>query len=256
LVRQGAIGYATAAVFGSTPVAEAVERCLKIAEQVSGDRRAEAIVSGALAQLHAMQGQFELARSQYRREQELLRDLGTSRESASTSIDSARVELLAGDIAAAEAELRRDDHDLEVMGERYFRSTVVGMLARTLLLRGEAGEADAFARRAEALSDPDDAWSQVLWRSTRARLQVIGDREGAVSLATEAVAIAADTADLELHGDALSDLSEVLASTGDAAGAEAALSQSLALYVQKGDESSATRTTRRLEVLRAGATVR
>jgi tetratricopeptide (TPR) repeat protein len=256
LVRQGAIGYATAAVFGSTPVADAVERCLRIAEQVSGDRRAEAIVSGALAQLYAMQGQFELARSQYRREQELLHDLGTSRESASTSIESARVELLAGDIAAAEAELRRDDHDLEAMGERYFRSTVVGMLARTLLLQGEAGEADAFARLAEALSDPDDAWSQVLWRSTRARLLVKEDMERAVSLAIESAAIAADTADLELHADALSDLSEVLTSAGDPAGAEAALSRSVALYVLKGDESSATRTTRRLEVLRAGATVR
>jgi class 3 adenylate cyclase/tetratricopeptide (TPR) repeat protein len=255
LVRQGAIGYATAAVFGSTPVAEAVARCLKIADQVSGDRRAEAIVSGALAQLYAMQGQFELARSSYRREQELLRDLGASRESASTSIDSARVELLAGDVAAAEAELRRDDRDLEAMGERYFRSTIVGMLARTMLLADETAEADEMATLAESLSDPDDAWSQVLWRASRARLLVAVDGEGAIRLASEAVGLAAGTADLELLADALSDQTEVLVRVGDLAGAEAALSTALGLYVQKGDESSAAQTTRRLELLRAEATL-
>jgi class 3 adenylate cyclase/tetratricopeptide (TPR) repeat protein len=253
LVRQGATGYAAAAVLGSTPVADALARCLGIADQIRGDRRAEAIVSGALAQLHAMQGNFDLARSMYRTEQQLLTDLGSSRESASTSIESARVELLAGDIGAAEAELSRDFHDLAVMGERYFRSTVAGMLAHTLLLAGRLEEAEDLTTQAEALADPDDAWSQVLWRSTRGCLLASRDGAEAVRLAREATAIAAETADLELHADALADLAEVLAVVEGRKSAEPPLTEALRLYERKGDESSAQRTRRRLEALSASA---
>jgi hypothetical protein len=95
----------------------------------------------------------------------------------------------------------------------------------------------------------------VLWRASRARLLVAVDGEGAIRLASEAVGLAAGTADLELLADALSDQTEVLVRVGDLAGAEAALSTALGLYVQKGDESSAAQTTRRLELLRAEATL-
>jgi class 3 adenylate cyclase/tetratricopeptide (TPR) repeat protein len=249
LVRQGATGYAIASVLGSTPVAEALDVCRRILTEVDGDRLAEAIVCGALAQLHAMQGDFELARQQYRREVALLSDLDVSRESASTSIDSARVEVLAGDLATAEGHLRRDDAQLAGMGERYFRSTVVGMLGRVLLLRGRPDEAEAFVVLAEALSDADDAWSQVLWRSTRARLVAGEHPQRARELADQAVELAATTTDLALRGDTLSDLAEVLMTTGTPAEALVTLEQALALYERKGDATSAARCQARLTQL-------
>jgi tetratricopeptide (TPR) repeat protein len=249
LVRQGATGYAIGSVLGSTPVAEALDVCRRILTEVSGDRLAEAIVCGALAQLHAMSGDFEVARERYRQEVRLLSDLDISRESASTSIDSARVELLAGDLASAEAHLRRDDAQLAGMGERYFRSTVVGMLGRVLMLRGLPDDAEAFVVLAEALSDADDAWSQVLWRSTRARLVAKAFPQRGLELAAQAVDLAATTTDLALRGDTLSDLAEVLAITGSPTDARTMMARALSLYERKGDTTSAGRCRSRLDEL-------
>jgi tetratricopeptide (TPR) repeat protein len=253
LVRQGATGYAVAAVLGTTPVTEALAVCERILHDVEGDRRAEAIVCGAVAQLRAMQGDFDEARQMYRQEMSLLDDLGTSRESASTSIESARVEVLAGDLEAAEAHLRRDDALLAELGERYFRSTVAGLLGRVLLLRGAYDDAEAFVVLAEALSESDDAWSQVLWRSARARLLAASDPDRALELAQGAVDFAETTADLELRGDAWSDFGEVHAEIGNGDDAIKALHQALGLYQRKGDTTSAARTGRRLDELSRAA---
>jgi tetratricopeptide (TPR) repeat protein len=253
LVRQGATGYAVAAVLGTTPVTEALGVCERILRDVKGDRRAEAIVCGAVAQLRAMQGDFDEAREMYRQEVSLLDDLGTSRESASTSIESARVEIMAGDLAAAEEHLRRDDALLAELGERYFRSTVAGMLGRVLVLRGASDDAEGFVVLAEALSESDDAWSQVLWRSARARLLAHSAPDRALEFAQGAVDFAETTADLELRGDAWSDLGEVRATIGDADDAVKALEQALGLYQRKGDTTSAARTGRRLDELSRAA---
>jgi class 3 adenylate cyclase/tetratricopeptide (TPR) repeat protein len=249
LVRQGATGYALASVLGTTPVPSALATCERALVEVEGDRRAEAIVSGAIAQLRAMQGDFDAARTMYRQEVTLFADLGSSRESASTAIESARVEILAGDLAAAEAQLRRDDARLAEMGERYFRSTVAGMLGRVLLLRGDASEAEAFVVLAESLSEADDAWSQVLWRSARARLLADTSPERALELATGAVDFAETTADLVLRGDAWSDLGEVHLAAGRHDDAVEALSHAESLYRDKADVTSAARATLRLAEL-------
>ena len=249
LVRQGATGYAVASVLGTTHVTEALGTCERILGEVTGDRRAEAIVCGVLAQLRAMQGDFDAARAMYRKEVSLLADLGVSRESASTSIESALVEILAGDLHAAESHLRRDDALLAELGERYFRSTVAGMLGRVLLLRDNKADAEGFVVLAEALSEADDAHSQVLWRSARARLLADEAPDRALELALGAVDFAESTADLELRGDAWSDLGEVHASLGNADDAMKALEQALALYQRKGDATSAVRAGRRLDEL-------
>ena len=54
--RRGAVAYSVCAVQGSTPVDQAIARCEDLIATVEGDRRTEAVVQGALAQLHAMNG--------------------------------------------------------------------------------------------------------------------------------------------------------------------------------------------------------
>jgi tetratricopeptide (TPR) repeat protein len=252
LVRRGAAVYAAAAVLGSTPVPQAIERCDEIAERVHGDRRSEAIVFGALAQLHAMLGDFELARSLYRREQEFLQDLGPSRELSSTSLDSARVELLADDLEAAERELRRDDAELEALGERYFRSSVDALLARVLWQAGNATEADRFCTLAEELADPDDVGTIVLLRATRSRLVAAEDPVAARRLADEAVTMAQGTASLAFHADALRNRAELLASLGELDDAQASLDEAVRLYERKGDIVSAAAAREALSGMGSG----
>jgi tetratricopeptide (TPR) repeat protein len=127
------------------------------------------------------------------------------------------------------------------------------MLGRVLLLGGNDSEAEGFVVLAEALSESDDAWSQVLWRSARARLLAGTTPDRALELAHGAVDFAESTADLELRGDAWSDLGEVHATIGQADDAVKALEQALGLYRRKGDTTSAARTGRRLDELSRAA---
>ena len=59
-----------------------------------------------LAQLRAMNGEFESARTMYRQARSLLDELGQGVRAAQSSLDLATIELLAGDAAAAEREAR------------------------------------------------------------------------------------------------------------------------------------------------------
>jgi class 3 adenylate cyclase/tetratricopeptide (TPR) repeat protein len=242
LVARGASGYANQAVWSSQPVTELTKRIEGFLEQIHGDRKAEANISLALAQLHAMQGEFDRARELYRRGQQLLRDLGPSISGMTTSIASARVELLTGDLAAAEAELRRDEADLARLDERYYRPSIAGALARVLLLAGNLDEAERFTRVAEEVADPEDTDPQVLWRAVRARVLLErADLERALQLTAEAVDLSQNTEDVILTADVLVDRSAVLAAAGDAEAARSSLEAALQLYERKGDVISAGR---------------
>jgi predicted ATPase/class 3 adenylate cyclase len=247
LATRGAIGYAVSALHGPTPASEALRRSEQLVVDVAGDRKAEAVISGVLAQLHAMRGDFERGRELYGRARSMLHDLGPSVTAASTSTESSRVEILAGDVAAAERELRRDYAALTELGEQYYLSTVAALLAGVLEARDELAEAEALSRSAEALADDGDVFSQVAWRGARARVLARTDRlDEAERLARQAVAMAAGTVDITLHADALADLATVLATIGRRDDADELWGQALALYERKEDLVSAERIRARL----------
>jgi tetratricopeptide (TPR) repeat protein len=242
LISRSAGPSAYILVHGPTPVVEAIEQAKRLLASVEGDRKIEAVVHGALAQLYAMTTDFEAARTSYRRGQAILAELGAGIDGSSTSIDSGRVELLAGDLEAAERELRRDDEALKALDERYFRSTITALLAHVLWLRGDRTGASAFAKVAEDISDPDDILSQVLWQSVRAKLiAASGDGPAGVKAAEAAVAIAAATEEIGLQADALVGLAETLQIAGRHESAGPPLKEALRLYDLKGDLASASR---------------
>ena len=82
----------------------------------------------------------------------------------------------------------------------------------------------------------DDAQSQALWRSVRAKVLARrpDDAEHAVALAREAVEILRSTDAIVWQADALVDLAETLAAVGDEAEAERALAEAAALSELKG----------------------
>jgi class 3 adenylate cyclase/tetratricopeptide (TPR) repeat protein len=244
---RGAVGYATTALLGPTPVTEALATCERLVADVSGDRKAESVILGVLAQLHAMRGEFEQARELYRRAAAMLADLGPSVTSSTLSTESSRVEALAGDFAAAERELRRDDGALAAMGERYYRSTVDALLAQVLVTIGNLDEAETFSRQAEELADADDVSSQVFWRTARGRIFARAGRaaEGE-ALAREAVELARGTVDIALLAGALADLAEIVTLAGREHEAGPPLREALALYERKEDATSVARVRRLL----------
>ena len=96
------------------------------------------------------------------------------------------------------------------------------------------------ATTAEAISDPDDVLSQVLWRMARARLLADeGGAEDAERLIRDAVAKADETGDIELRADALAALGSVLRAIGRDDESGPPISEALTLYERKGDVVSA-----------------
>jgi tetratricopeptide (TPR) repeat protein len=238
--RRAAGHYATASLYGPTPVDEAIPRCEAIVERERGDRRSVGLATLALARLHAMRGDADHARTLYRQAQAMLHEMGRSVVAASTSLDSAGVEFLAGDLEAAERELRRDQAQLSDMGERYLLASVAGELARVLCARGDLVAAWESSVMAEGLSAPDDVDAQVLWRSVRAQLLALrGEPEAGERLALDALGRLEDADAHGARADALLELAEVLLIAGRREQAETMAREALALHERKGNRVAA-----------------
>ena len=107
---------------------------------------------------------------------------------ANTAQEAFLIESIAGTPAAATQTLRLGYQTLHRMGERGLLSTVAGFLAQALYARGEYEEAARCSRASEDAAATDDVFSQMLWRTSRAKILVRqGEHERAEALAREAV---------------------------------------------------------------------
>jgi tetratricopeptide (TPR) repeat protein len=237
---RAASGYAMAALYGPTPVAEAIARCEEVLAQSPGDKRLEGLTLCLLASLRAMEGEFDEARDLYARGRAILEEIGGTLIAASTTFNASDVETLAGDLAAAEEVLRRDYELLEQLGEKYLRPTVAAYLGQVLTKQGRYDEAERFVDIAADVAAADDVVSQALWRSVRANVLVQGARyEEAVELAREAVGLLRETDSLSAQAGALLALAEVLGHAGERSAAEQVVREALALYERKGNAIAA-----------------
>ncbi len=254
LAARAAAGYATLARAGEMPVPELLARCGPLLEQVTGDRKAEAIILGVIAVAEAMQANFERARELSARAKAMLTELGPSVIAAATSIEGGRIELLAGDPVAAEALLREDADALEGFGERYFRSTVVGTLAHALVGQDRLADAEAAVALARDLTDEDDVESQLLWRTALAKIRArAGDQAAALELGEQAIALVLETDDIDVQGDAHADYAEVLTLLGRHDEAAAHYAAALELYRRKGNVTLAAAVERAIAGVPQGA---
>jgi tetratricopeptide (TPR) repeat protein len=242
LVARSQRGVAMCALLGPTPVPEAIVLCEQMSANGSNDRQVQSVIACVLAQLRAMNGEYDAARSLYRQGRALLRDLGSSVSSSGTAIDAARVEVMAGDLEAAECELRADFEFLSSSGETYLLSTLAAVLSRIVRDRGDDAEAMALSRVAEQATADDDVEPQVLWRVARASIVArAGNPTEAEALARTAVALAARTDAPVLRAETLFELASVLSLAGKPDAAVEAISEAIALYSMKGDLSSVER---------------
>jgi class 3 adenylate cyclase len=238
--RRGATAaattYAMAALYGPTPVSEAIARCEETLETVGGNRKLRAFVTLLLSPLYAMSGDFDTGRRLYGDARASFEELGATLLGARTSLQSAVVELLAGDLDAAERELRRDYETLERLGERYLRPTVAANLALIRCKQNDFAEAAQFAALAEEVAADDDVESQALWRSAKALILVRGgDGAAADATARAAVELLRRTDALVQIADALVVQASVLQDQGRVDERAAVLADAAALYRRKGN---------------------
>jgi tetratricopeptide (TPR) repeat protein len=230
----------TAVLHGPTHVDEAIARCEEIVSSDLEDRQAKGLALCALAQLQALRGDVQRGRSLYVDGRALLEDVGGRLVAASTSLDSAVVEMLGRRPDVAEADLRRDYETLERLGETYLIPTVAAMLAHAVDAQGRHEEAIALSLTAEELSAEDDVDAQTLWRSARAKgLSGLGRHAEAAQLAREAVELLRQTDALVMQADALAVLAHVLVAGGRPEEAAAAAAEAVSLYERKGAAGAA-----------------
>ncbi len=233
--RVNATSYALAACWGSTTVDEAIARCEAVIEQVAESRLSRGGVTCILGYLHAMRGEFELAREVCSDGRAAIGEMHAPSHAAWASMFAARIEMLAGDARAAEEGLRRASDLLEHMGERYLRSTVTALLARAVCAQDRLEEAYGLTELAEELAGADDVEAQAMWRSIRAAVLARQRRHDAAErLAQEAVQLLLDTDSAVMKVETLAELAEVYGLVGDS-GAQWALDEARALATRKGN---------------------
>jgi tetratricopeptide (TPR) repeat protein len=236
--RRGSIlvGLAHARYLGPTPVAEAISRTRAILDARRESLVVQAQATALLAGLEAMRSRFEDARQLCARSRTIFEDLGERFWLAGAQFYYASVELLAGDPAAAERELVAAYGVVEPLGASAEVATVAAYLAEIELAQGRPREAERHVELSRQASSRDDAFSQIAWRRTAARLLLHRDElDAAARLAREAVAIAGATDCLNAHADALVALAEVEGRRGAPGAARGASDQALRLYEAKGN---------------------
>ncbi len=239
--------YTGSALYGPTPVPEVIRRCDWVMS-ASDNRSAKAGALRTRGVAYAMQGRFDEGRALVRESAQILEDLGLKLRAAFVSDAAGVVETLAGDQAAAERAFRAGYDTIDELGERAFLSTVSALLAHAICAQGRYDEADMFCSLAEEVGADDDITTQVLWRSSRAKvLGGRGELDEAVRLARAAVAMAEETDDVNMRADALVDFADVVALAGDTVARDDGLRRAHDLYVAKGNVVSARSTERALE---------
>jgi tetratricopeptide (TPR) repeat protein len=240
-------------LYGPVPVAEAARRCECLLEGRPA-LRVEASAVRCLALLRAMVGRFDEARTLADRDREILDELVHPTIRAAIKQIPAAIEFLAGNLDEAERLLRSGLADLDALGTALRAGQLASMLARVLYERGDYTQAWTASEQAEG-GETFDIEVGVHWRGVRAKLLARhGSFEQAVAVARESILLVERTDSLNVHGDALADLGEVLLLAGRPQEARAALEAALRLYDQKGNLISARRVREALvEIGRAVA---
>jgi class 3 adenylate cyclase len=243
-------GLARAAVAGPLPAGDAVLRCQEIVERAAEHRGLVANVNAMRAYLEAMRGNLETARRLADESSSTLAELGAVVDLAALRAWIGEVDMLSGDPQQGEEVRRAAYTTLDRLGERAILSTIAAYLAEALYALGRDEEALALTAVSAEAAGEDDVTSQILWRVTAAKVKArVDGAPEAEKLAREAVLLAEQTDSLNLQGDALVALAEVLAAQGQDAEAGAVAMRARRLYEEKGNTVSAGAVARRFDVL-------
>jgi class 3 adenylate cyclase/tetratricopeptide (TPR) repeat protein len=241
---------------GLTPAGEAIARMQELVAAHQDDPSLRCQVNRHQAELEAMRGHFEEARSLMQSGIEGARQLGLVVElGAGFHRSAGRIAFLEGDLPAAEATLREGLETLHRIGDLGHGVSVAADLAMLLLaMDGREHEVLTLAGTNAASMIDDDVDAVVRWDAARARAMVrLGDAAEAERLARRAVARGWATDYEDLRGVSQEALAEVLAAVGRTEEAVEALRKGIAVYEAKGDVVSAATTLQKLRELEARA---
>jgi predicted ATPase/class 3 adenylate cyclase len=238
---------------GAAPAEQGLRRCQEIVERAGGDKKPMATAIFMRAPFQAGMGQLEEARESIARAKAILEEVALTVWIAGPLTQIAGwVELIAGDPAVAERHLRWGYETLNEIGEFSWLSTTVAILAEAVYQQGRFDEAEEFTEISQKTGAADDAYSQVLWRSVRAKvLAARGEVGEAERLSREAAALAETTDFLHLRAHAMTSSAEVFRLSDRAADALPAITQAAELFERKGNAVAAANARRFFDEVKA-----
>jgi class 3 adenylate cyclase len=229
--------------FGPLPTSEALA---KLDSYIAMALRPHPGELSLRAVMLAMLGQIEEAWALGIMAAEQSREVGV--DSGPTTL--AELALIAGDLEAADEYLRSTCEQLERRGALAQLSTYVAIRGRAVCMLGRPDEAEQMAQKGRELCDPDDVWTQALWRQAQALVHSArGEHDEAVRLAEEAVGWWSRTDSPLRQGEGYGDLALVLEAAGRRDEAIAAWRNALDCYERKEVLPSVERVRERLAAL-------
>ena len=247
-----------ASFYGPTSVEAVLRHIDGLAEHATGAGALSVSMLRMRAELEAMQGDVETARTLVAESRALAQELGLRRLLVSGVCQSAgEIELLAGDPVLAERELREGVEALEKIGDWGHLVTLIPYLVDALIGQGRGQEAVPMVERAIENVVEEDVDANMGLRRVRARLLAEqGELDTAECVAGEAVARGAPTDYLNARGRTLFDLAEVLTLAGKLEPAAAAFAEAQTLFERKGNLAQASRARARCTEIQQAQTNR
>ena len=222
------------ALYGPTPVDQALRLCDEVLVDAGSDVRGRSLIQQYKSHLLALSGDFEEARQLCTLARAGLLEFGWKFDAALVSIHRGPVELMAGDAEAAERHLRVDYDTLTAMGERNYLSTTAYLLGEAVRRQGRQDEALELAAQAAEMAAADDVFTHIGWRMVRLRvLAERGELEAAARLARETLELVMTTDGPYAQAEAFVDLAAILTRTGDREGARAAAQEAAQRFATK-----------------------
>jgi class 3 adenylate cyclase len=229
--------------FGPLPTSEALA---KLDSYIAMAPRPHPGELSLRAVMLAMLGQVEEAWAVGTLAAEQSRELGI--DSGPTTL--AELALIVGDLQAADTYLASACEQLEQRGAVAQLSTYVALRGRAVSMLGRQDEAEQLAQKGRELCDPDDVWTQALWRQAQALVHSArGEHGEAIRLAEDAVGWWSRTDSPLRQGEGYGDLAQVLEPAGRRDEAIAAWRNALDCYERKEVLPSAERVRERLAAL-------
>ena len=157
-----------ALLLGSAPADKALDRCTLLLGREWDEFWLPSEISSAAAALLAMQGRAGEAEALVDRSRRAMED--AQEWSWISSYWHSFVLVSHGDPAAAEAELRPAYDALKRIGETSHFSSIAHGLSSAVYMQGRYDEAERLTKECERATRQNDIHSQILWRSTRAKV--------------------------------------------------------------------------------------
>ena len=237
-LRLSGIGdLAQALVYGPTTVKEALERCWQIANANEGGDEFRLWTLRLIAELESMLGHFDTARELLAEAKDGYMRLGLPRYIATMGEFTGKVELLAERPNLAEEGFLSSLEGYAETGEPTADVAIVwSLLSEAIYRQGRYDEALSHARHSAELAPATDPMSNSMWRAVMGKvLARQSDYTKAEALAREAVRISNRMDQLQVRGDVLLALAEVLRLAGRSEESNQRIGEAQVLYVRKGN---------------------